>query len=98
MREAQELLGINEDALRKFMGRHHMPRYVRYADLVLTRAASSERARSDLCVVPEGHAWDMTKADETDTGEPLRWCTRKGCPVGAVLHDDGTVDFTRRPV
>lgn len=103
--EAVALMGMgSKNTLFKFLGRHHVARYVRREDLLLTKAAlPGSGGRNDLCVDPSGHVWEIQHEETEPTGPglpglPVRWCSRKGCPVGAVLHDNGTVSYARRPV
>lgn len=98
MDEAAEFLGYgSRDGLSVFLGRYRVPRYLRRTDLLLAKAAQpGQGRRSDLCVRAQAsHVWEEPR-DQTEAGEPLVWCSRAGCEVGAVLHDDGTVTYQRR--
>jgi hypothetical protein len=50
--EAGEILGHDAVDTRKFVNRHHTPRWFRRRDVVLAKTAAGGR-RQDLCVDPK---------------------------------------------
>lgn len=96
--EAVELLGYgSKDGLSMFLGRHRVPRYVRRTDLLLAKAAApGQGTRSDLCTNHKIHHVWSREHSQTEDGEPMVWCEREDCEVGAVLRDDGSVSYLHR--
>jgi hypothetical protein len=108
-REAADILGKDLGATMRFLGRHQVPRYVRWDDLLLAKAAAGQGRRHDQCVAGREHLWETggprggrgrranAAREEHVTGEPV-WCRRKGCPMGVILNDYGTVIYRRRRI